>query len=289
MHISRLFLKMTTITQPLVQTSAAPKRLGGVSANLNAILAIAYRDFLKFLRDRARIFSTFIFPLIFIGFLGGGMQATLGRGSGYNFLTFVFTGVLAQTIFQSTATGIISLFEDRQNDFSQEIFVSPISRYSIVFGKILGETLVALPQGVGIVLFGLVLGVPMGIPQMLVLLLTALITALYGGAFGMMILGLLPSRRAADQLFPFVFLPQFFTAGVFVPLNNLPLPLEIVSLLSPLRYAVDITRGFFYAGNPEAGVVVLAPVWVNILILGLSFAVFMFIGTFLFVRAERNR
>jgi len=32
--------------------------------NLNAILTIAYRDFLKFVRDRARLVSTFIFPVL---------------------------------------------------------------------------------------------------------------------------------------------------------------------------------------------------------------------------------
>ena len=81
--------------------------------------------------------------------------------------------------------------------------------------------------------------------QVLGLIFASVVTSLYGGAFGMMLLGVMPSRRAADQLFPFVFLPQFFTAGVFVPINNLPLPLEIISLLTPLRYAVDLTRGLF--------------------------------------------
>lgn len=280
---------MTTITQSQTLTRPAPSRLGPISANLNAILAIAFRDFLKFLRDRARIFSTFLFPLIFIGFLGGGMQATFGQVGGYNFLPFVFTGVLAQTLFQSTAIGIISLLEDRQNDFSQEIFVSPISRYSIVFGKILGETLVALPQGIGIVIFGALLGISLNPAQILGLIAAALITCLYGGAFGMMILGVIPTRRAADQLFPFVFLPQFFTAGVFVPMVNVPLPLEIISLLSPLRYAVDITRNFFYAGTSEADAVLMAPAWVNLVILAATFLLFMFIGTILFVRSERNR
>jgi ABC-2 type transport system permease protein len=289
MRILRLFPNMTTITQSQTRASAGAPRPNRWAANANAIAAIAYRDFLKLLRDRARIFSTFLFPLIFIGFLGGGMQATFGSSSPYNFLTFVFTGVLAQTVFQSTAIGIISLLEDRQNDFSQEIFVSPISRYAIVFGKIFGETLVALPQGIGILVFGAILGVSMNLPQVIVLLGAALIAALYGGAFGMMILGLMPSRRAADQLFPFVFLPQFFTAGVFVPIKNLPLPLEIVSLLSPLRYVVDVLRGVYYPGSADAAYVVLAPVWINILVLGISFAVFMLIGTLLFVRAERNR
>ncbi len=281
---------MTTITQTQAKTERkAKRRLGPIGKNLNAITAIAYRDFLKLIRDRGRLLGTLLFPLVFIGFLGGGMQATFGNATGYNFLTFVFTGVLAQTLFQSTSLGIISLLEDRQNDFSQEIFVSPISRYSIIFGKILGETWVALPQGIGIVAFGLLLGVAISGVQAVGLVVSAIIAALYGGAFGMMVLGLMPSRRAADQLFPFVFLPQFFTAGVFVPINNLPLPLEVVSLISPLRYAVDLTRGLFYANSPEYSFVVLLPVWVNLMVLTASFIVFMFVGTLLFVRAERNR
>lgn len=282
-------MNMTAIPQIQPRTDTARPARNKLAVNVNAVAAIAYRDFLKFLRDRARLFSTFLFPLIFIGFLGGGMQATFGQASGYNFLAFVFTGVLAQTLFQSTTLGIISLLEDRQNDFSQEIFVSPISRYSIVFGKILGETLVALPQGIGIIVFGLVLGVSLNAVQVAGLLVASIVAALYGGAFGMMILGVMPNRRTADQLFPFVFLPQFFTAGVFVPINNLPFPLEIVSLLSPLRYAVDLTRGLFYTGSSEFNFVVLQPVWLNVLALGASFAVFMLIGTLLFVRAERNR
>jgi ABC-2 type transport system permease protein len=280
---------MTTMPHEPLHIKAAPAAQGGLRHNANAIASIAYRDFLKFLRDRARILSTFLFPLIFIGFLGGGMQATFGASSGYNFLDFIFTGVLAQTLWQSTAIGIISLLEDRQNDFSQEIFVSPISRYSIVFGKILGETLVALPQGLGIILFGFLLGITITPVQLVGLGLTGLLVSLYGGAFGMMLLGLMPSRRAADQLFPFVFLPQFFTAGVFVPLHNLPLALDVVSHLSPLRYAVDLTRGAFYAGQPQFAAVVLDSLWTNLALMGATFLAFMFIGTILFVRAEQNR
>src|SRR5690242_16341024 len=120
-----------------------------------AIITIAYRDLMKLLRDPARLVATFIFPLLFIFILGGSMQANVGSQLGYDFLTFTFTGVLAQTLFQSASMGVISIIDDRENDFSQEIFVSPISRYSIILGKIVGETLVALTQGLGILIFAL--------------------------------------------------------------------------------------------------------------------------------------
>jgi ABC-2 type transport system permease protein len=255
----------------------------------NAIFAIAYRDFLKLLRDPARVISSFVFPMIFIGILGTSLQANLGSAAGYNILVFTFTGVLAQTVYQSTALGVISLIEDRENDFSQEIFVSPISRYSIIFGKILGETLVALPQGAAILIFAFVIGVPLGWAQVGAMLVVGFITALYGGAFGVMLLSLASNRRAADQIFPFLLLPQFFTAGIFAPIKVLPFYLEVLSRISPLRYAVDLARGLFYLRQPEYDHVVLASPIVNMAILGGSFAVFMVIGTFLFVRSERNR
>ncbi|MCL4489230.1 MAG: ABC transporter permease [Chloroflexi bacterium] len=255
----------------------------------NAIGAIAFRDFLKLLRDPARIVSTFVFPLIFIGILGGSLQANIGAAAGYNILVFTFTGVLAQTVYQSTTTGIISLMDDRENDFSQEIFVSPISRYSIIFGKILGETLVALPQGVAILLFALVIGVPLSWAQVGGLVVAGFITALYGGAFGVILLATVTSRRAADQIFPFLLLPQYFTAGIFAPIKVLPPYLEILSLLSPMRYAVDFTRGLFYWGQPAYNLIVLTSPLVNLAVITVTFVVFMAIGTFLFVRSERNR
>lgn len=255
----------------------------------NAITAIAYRDLLKLLRDPARIVTTFIFPFLFIAVLGGSMQAALGEAVGFNLLTATFTGVLAQTLFQSTAIGVISLIEDRESDFSQEIFVSPISRHSIIFGKILGETLVALPQGLAILLFGFVVGVPITLEGVLVMLPVAVIICFFGGAFGVIILANLRSQRAANQIFPFVMLPQLFIAGVFAPAINLPPALDVLSHIAPLRYAVDLLRGVYYQGNPEYARVVLDPPLFNLAVMGALFAVFLALGTWLFVRGERNR
>jgi ABC-2 type transport system permease protein len=260
-----------------------------VMGEVSPILTIAYRDLIKFVRDPARLAASFIFPLIFIGILGGSFQSNLGAGFGFDFVAFTFTGVLGQTLFQSTADGIISLIEDRENDFSQEIFVSPISRYSIIVGKIVGESLVALTQGIGIIIFGLIIGVPMSLGQLLALVPVALVACLLGGSFGVLVLSNLSSRRLATQVFPFIMLPQFFLAGVFNPIKVLPPYLAILSLISPMRYTIDLARGVFYAGQPDYDKVVLQPPLVNLAIMAAMFAVFLVAGTLLFVRRERNR
>jgi len=257
--------------------------------DVSAILALAQRDLMKFLRDPVRMVSTFIFPLIFIGVLGGSFEASFGSEIGYSFLTFTFTGVLAQTLFQSSALGLISLIEDRENDFSQEIFVSPISRYSIIFGKVLGESLVSMTQGIGIIAFAVIIGIPITIGQVLALAPVALVVCFFGGAFGVIIMANLNSQRAANQVFPFIMLPQFFLAGVFTPIDNLPWYLDILSRISPMRYAVDLARSIYYAGLPEYPVVVLQGPGFNLGVIAVLFGLFLLAGTFLFVRKERNR
>ena len=257
--------------------------------NTNAIVALSYRDLMKFLRDPIRMVSTLVFPLIFIAILGGSFQASLGDEIGYNYLVFTFTGVLGQTMFQSAAMGLISLIEDRENDYSQEIFVSPISRYAIIFGKIFGESLVAMAQGIAIIAFAIIITIPMSLQQFLLLGPTALIISVYGGAFGVIIMANLNSQRAANQVFPFIMLPQFFLAGVFTPINNLPWFLNILSILSPMRYPVDLVRGVYYWGTPQYSEVVLLPPSVNLMIIIITFGIFIFFGTYVFVRKEKNR
>jgi len=100
------------------------------------------------------------------------------------------------------------------------------------------------------------------------------------------VLANLSSQRAANQIFPFVMLPQFFLAGIFNPIQSLPLPLDILSHLAPMRYAVDLIRDAFYGSDSR---VVLSNATTNLLIIGGLFVLFMVVGTFLFVRAERNR
>jgi ABC-2 type transport system permease protein len=255
----------------------------------NAIATLAYRDLLKFLRDPIRMASTLIFPLIFIAILGGSFEASLGNLIGYSFLVFTFTGVLAQTLFQSAAMGLVSLIEDRENDFSQEVFISPISRYTIVMGKILGESLVAMAQGLGIIAFAVIIGIPMSLWQALILAPVSLLVCFFGGAFGLIIMANLNSQRAANQVFPFIMLPQYFLAGVFTPIHDLPWYLNILSMLSPMRYAVDLTRGIYYFGTDEYSQVVLQPAWLNFTIMLGLFGLFLVAGTFSFVRKEKNR
>jgi ABC-2 type transport system permease protein len=256
---------------------------------LQGIITIAYRDFTKLVRDKFRLVASLVFPLIFIGVLGGGLGASFAGRLPFEYLPFVFVGVLAQTMFQSAAAGVISLIQDRENDFSKELFVAPVSRVSIVFGKILGESLVAMVQGLGIIGIGFLFGASLSVGKLAALLPLALFAAIIGGAFGILIISGASEQRTANQFFPFVIFPQIFLSGVFSPVRDFPRSLEVLSYAAPMRYPIDLMRAAYYAGSPEYHAVVSAsPVFNAAVSLGLL-AVFLTVGAWLFVRAERER
>src|ERR1700684_227450 len=128
-------------------TSLPPGRgsapaLTGLAHELSGIAILAQRDVTKLLRDRPRLAVNLAFPILLIGGLGSILQPTVGRVTGLNAVTLAFTGVLAASLFQSAAAGMISIVEDRETDFSRELFVTPVSRLTLVTGKVAGETLV---------------------------------------------------------------------------------------------------------------------------------------------------
>lgn len=263
--------------------------ISGPGRELNAVLTIAQRDVLRFLRDPSRLIGTLILPVLFVGLIGAGFQGSFGGSLGYNLITVIFTGVFAQTLFQSTASGIVSLIEDRENNFSQAIFISPISRYSIVVGKIVGESLVAFLQAIAVLLFGLVIGIPFTPLNILGMLGAGLLVCFMGGSFGLLLLSIFGNQRAANQILPFLIFPQFFLAGIFNPLHNVAWYLTVLSKIIPLTYAVDLVRNAYYAGRPEYSLITVANPLVNITVMAALFLLFLFIGTVLFVNSERNR
>jgi ABC-2 type transport system permease protein len=114
-------------------------------------------------------------------------------------------------------------------------------------------------------------------------------SAILGGAFGVLVMSNLRSQRSANQVFPFLLLPQFFLGGAFAPIRHLPLPLDILSHLAPMRYAIDLTRDLFYAGRPDGPAVVLESPLFNVAVIAAMIAVFLVVGTARFVSGERNR
>lgn len=254
----------------------------------NATLTIAARDFTKFLKDRGRIIASFIFPAIFTGILGSANQASFGNLTTFNFLLFTFLGTMTNTMYQSTTQGIVSLLEDKENDFAQELFVAPISRFAIIIGKILGETMVASVMLLSQLVLVFILQIPFDFTRLPIIFPALLLVAMLGGSMGILIISFLSNQKSANQIFGFILFPQFFLAGVFSPVKNLEGILLYLSRIAPLTYAVDLVRNIYYVGDAGKDVILFDPL-LDLVVVLLFFFVFTSIGVFMFIRNERNK
>jgi ABC-2 type transport system permease protein len=256
---------------------------------VSALLAIAQRDVVKLLRDRPRLAVNLVFPVMLIIGLGSVLQPTVGRVTGLNAVTLAFTGVLAATLFQSTAAGMISIVEDRENDFSREMFVAPVRRLTLVGGKVAGEAAVALAQGAAIVGFAVAFGVPMPAARLAALLAPALGCCLLGGAFGLATVAVLPNQRSAMQIFQFLIIPQYVLGGVLVPTRGLPTYLNVLAWAMPMRYCVELARAAYYAGTPGYHQVVAGGPLLDAAVMAVLFVALMITGALVFNHRELAR
>ncbi len=266
---------------------------GGFQATLarevNATFAIAWREVLRAIKSPASLAFTIIFPVLFIGVLGGSISQNLGNALPFAYLPFMLIGMMANSLYQGTIVGVTNLVEERENDFTAELFVAPISRYAVLLGKMLGSGVASLSSIVGIFAMIVIMQIPMNVGDLLRVLALAPVLALAGGALGIFFIGFVHDPKVAAIGVPLLIFPQMFVSGALIPVAASTGLLGFLAKVIPMTYSIDLARNIFYWGKPEYSAAVLnSPILDLTVTVGL-FLAFTIVGTFFFVRSDRNR
>ena len=80
-----------------------------------------------------------------------------------------------------------------------------------------------------------------------------------------------------------------FLSGALIPISASSGILGILAKIIPMTYCIDLARNIFYWGKPEYAAAVLHDPWLDLAVTVGFFLVFTIVGTYLFVRADRNR
>jgi len=230
-----------------------------------------------------------IFPVIFIGILGGSISQNLSGALPYAYLPFMLIGMIANTMYQGTITGVTNLVEERENDFTAELFVAPISRYAVLLGKLIGSGIAALVSLVGIVAMIFIMQIPMNAGDLLRVFALTPLLGLAGGALGVFFIGITQDPKVVAVGVPLLIFPQMFLSGALIPVSASAGLLGVLAKIIPMTYSIDLARNIFYWGKPEYSAAVLHPWTLDLAVTVGFFLFFTIVGTFLFVRADRNR
>ena len=178
-------------------------------------------------------------------------------------------------LFSGTFAGIAVLW-DKQFGFMKEILVSPVSRLSVMIGKVLGSATAAILQGLLILCAAAAMGMTLPEPARVPLTIGFMIVI----AVAFVSVGLAFASRLSDpQAFPlvmnFFIMPLFFLSGALFTLDTAPGWLQALAYFNPMTYGIDGLRFAILGGS-------LFPVWLDFGAL-LAFAVVaVLLGGYLF-------
>jgi ABC-2 type transport system permease protein len=218
-------------------------------SELKGIYALWYRETKVFMRERSRVISSIINPLLWLLIIGGGLGSAVSFG-GVNYQTFIYPGVLIQTaLFSSVFFGVYIVW-DKKVDFMKEVLVAPMRRTSLFVGKIVGgstdtllQILILFAIGVIFTIGGIMPGLQLSVFSVAVSLVFLLVTTVGLVSIGLIIGSQMESPEGFQLIISFLVFPLFFLSGSLFPITNLPNWLAPFIFINPVTYAVDGIRG----------------------------------------------
>jgi ABC-2 type transport system permease protein len=212
-----------------------------VSTFLQDASAIFGREWIRYRRDRAYWVGQLVFPLVVVAFIGFGLNSVVRLPTGTDYVGHLASGILALVVASGGVGGGVTLIEDRQSGFLRPLLVAPVSRASIVVGKLAARTLASLVL-VGLLALILAGFTPLGMPHPGAVALAVVgITASFM-ALGILLASRLRSLESFRLLSALVTVPLYFLSGIFYPVETLPTLTRWLALANPLAYGVDLLR-----------------------------------------------
>ena len=251
------------------------------SLELQAIYVMWMRQLKRFMRARSRLIANIIQPFFFLAFLGLGLRPIKfpGLTAGMSFLDFLAPGMVALSIIFASMFAGVSIIWDRQFGFLKEILVAPVSRFSIVVGRILGGATISIIQGLIILAVSILLGAEVNLVGLIPGLFMMLLTAFFAVGLGITLASRMEDPHAFSLIMNLIMMPATFLSTAYFPLETMTNWLRTLIYVNPLTYVVDGLRGCLTNSFS-------IPPWIDLIVTVFLCAATMSIGTYLFNKSE---
>jgi len=205
------------------------------------VYAVLEREIVRMSRQRARLLSAMVRPLIWLFVIGAGFGAVLNQ-SGVDYQRFLVPGVLGMTMLFGAMLAALTMVYDKESGVMRMLIVAPFSRYWIVVAKMLAAAAAAMVQAILLIALLVALGY-LGADARVGLLAAALLmTSLACAGIGMLVAAFTRTLDNFAAIMNFVIFPVFFLSGSLYPVGQLPAALKTVALVNPYTYGVDLLK-----------------------------------------------
>lgn len=214
---------------------------------------LAHREWVRFFRQRNRVVSAVVQPLMFWLLFGTGLQGAFVGAGEQNFIEFFLPGTIALIVLFTAIFATISVIEDRREGFMQSVLVAPVGRWPVLLGKVLGGSAIAWVQAVLFLGLVLVFGAAPLTPWLPAALLLLALMALAMCSLGMIVAWPMDSTQGFHAVMMLGLMPMWLLSGTFFPIPALGAAastgqwvLGILMRVNPLSYTMVELRRLLY-------------------------------------------
>jgi ABC-2 type transport system permease protein len=245
---------------------------------VGGIYAIWLREVRRAIRDRGQLVGGVSRPLLWVLIMGIGLNPYF-RGEiygevrfvvPYTYLQFIFPAVIALNMLYTSVQSAVSVIWDREFGFLREVLVSPLPRWAVLLGKVLGGATVALAHGALVLSLATFANVTLDPARLLQAFGLMFLLAFGLTSLGIVIANRLKTFEGFGVFSNAVILPLYFTSASIFPIDpaltraqtRVVYPEWLITLveLNPITYAVDALRGVFigfHQFDPQIGPIVM--------------------------------
>jgi ABC-2 type transport system permease protein len=191
---------------------------------------------------------------------------------GYSFrFNYVMVIVLS---FMVIGVGIVStILTIVQEKPIARLLLTPVKRAEILSAKYITYTSIVIIQDLSLVISALVFGLYV-VGSLFDLFLALFILGFTGLAMGIFISTLSKTKTQANQLFFATFLVLLLLSGIFIPIDAMPIYLQIIAYALPLSHGNPLITGVITKGKSVFGFNFFTLLGVSVFLVITSFIIF---------------
>src|SRR5262245_43178540 len=274
----------TAVPREQQEMSAVAVPRGASAGLLLPAFSLWWREDVRFYRMRARVVGVIASPVMFWLVMGSGFGSSL-RTNGQNYLEYFFPGALIMIVLFTSIFAMMSVIEDRREGFLLSVLVAPVSRASIVLGKILGGTTLATLQGLMFLVLGPLIGIRIGITHLAMAVLAIFLVGFALTALGFTVAWRMDSTQGFHAVVNMFLIPLWLLSGAVFPLSGASGWLKLLMRLNPLTYGMDALRSALFPAAAIGGAGL--GFWAALAVLA-GFAAVMFWAAFAMANRRRT-
>jgi ABC-2 type transport system permease protein len=248
--------------------------MNALRANVRVVRALGARSVRQTFRRPQLMAPIVVFPTLLLAVQTGGAGSAVdlpGFPPVQSFLQFMLAGAMMQSLMLAGNSGGIAMAVDIEMGFTDRLFAAPISRFTIVLGRLAGTAALGLFSALWFLAIGLIFGakIESGVAGVLIAIVLVSSTALAVGGIGAAIALRTGSASVVQGLFPLV-LVVLFLSSAFFPVDLMIQPAQAIAEYNPLSLVVEGIREPIISGVDPADTLYAALAIAGIGALGLA-------------------